>query len=161
VATIPSGGLSANYIRGSFFSAYQVINDGTTTALWAYLDGLGGASGSQQIRMALYEDDLYHGEPAYKIAESEVVTIAAGTPPGWVRFPISTPVNFGAAAGYWITLQSGSTAGVVRDYGDGAANWSGEPSTFSSGAPNGFHISGVATPGTVELSVYLEYAIHH
>lgn len=160
-AATPSSGLSANYIRGSFFGAYQIINDGTTTALWAYVDGLGGASGAQQLRMALYEDDLYHGEPAFKLAESDVVTIAAGTPPGWVRFPISTPVTFGAAPGYWITLQSGSTGGVVRDYGDGPANWSGEPGTFTSGAPNEFHIRNVATPGTVELSMYLEYAIHH
>lgn len=161
VATIPSGGLAANYIRGSFFGAYQIINDGTTTALWAYLDGLGGASGSQQLRMALYEDDLYHGEPAFKLVESDVVTIAAGTPPGWVRFPISTPIHFGGGPGYWITLQSGSTGGVVRNYGDGAANWSGEPGTFASGAPSTFHNRDVAKPGTVELSVYLEYAIHH
>lgn len=160
-AATASGGLAANYIRGSFFPAYQIINDGTPTALWAYLDGLGGASGAQQLRMALYEDDQYHGEPAFKLVESDVVTIAAGTPPGWVRFPISTPVSFGAAPGYWITLQSGNTGGVVRDYGDGPANWSGEPGTFASGAPNGFHHQDVATPGTVELSVYLEYAIHH
>jgi hypothetical protein len=160
-AATASGGLSANYIRGSFFGAYDIVNDGTTTALWAYLDGLGGASGSQQLRMALYEDDQYHGEPAIKLVESDVVTIAAGTSPGWVRFPISTPTTFGAAAGYWITLQSGSTGGVVRDYGDGPANWSGEPGTFASGAPSSFHNRDVANPGTVELSVYLEYAIHH
>ena len=161
VAATPSGGLSANFIRGSQFGAYQIVNDGTTTAFWAYLDGLGGASGTQQLRMALYEDDLYHGEPGFKLVQSDVVTIAAGTPPGWVRFPISTPIGFGGAASYWITLQSGSTAGVVRNYGDGRANWVGQPGTFANGAPDGFPIRDQATTGTVELSMYLEYAIHH
>jgi hypothetical protein len=111
--------------------------------------------------MALYGDNLYHGEPAYNLAESEVVTIPAGTAPGWVRFPISTPVNFTGWAGYWITLQSGGTAGVVRDYGDGDANWRGQASTFSGGSPQQFPDYANSTTGTVEMSMYVEYAIHH
>ena len=161
VAVNPSSGLAANFIRGGIYSGYNIVNRGTTTAFWAYLDGNGGASGTQQLRMALYGDDLYHGEPGYKLVESDVVTIVAGTPPGWVRFPISTPVAFGGGAAYWITLQSGSTGGVVRDYGDGAANWSGQQSPFASGAPDSFPIRSQATTGTVEMSMYLEYSIHH
>jgi hypothetical protein len=161
VATIPSGGLSANFIRGSGFGAYKLLNGGTITALWAYLDGLGGASGSQQVRMALYQDDLYHGDPGYKLVESDIVTIAAGRPPGWVRFPISTPAEIYQAPSYWIAIQSGNTAGVVRNYGDGPANWAGQPGTFSSGAPGSFPDRAAgATSGTVTLSVYVEYARH-
>jgi hypothetical protein len=161
VAATPSGGLSANFIRGGMYGAFMLTDSSTPTAFWAYLDGNGGASGTQQLRMALYEDDEYHGEPAYKLGESDVVTIAAGTPPGWVRFPVSTTIPFGSAAAYWITLQSGNTAGVVRDYGDGQANWSGQQAPFADGAPQDFHIYGQSTTGTVEISMYVEYAVHH
>jgi hypothetical protein len=161
VGSTPSGGLSANYIRGSRFGAYLEANDGPTTALWAYLDGLGGASGSQQIRMALYEQDQYSHAESFKRVESEVVTIAAGTPPGWVRFPITTPVTFGAAPTYYIAIQSGPTGGVVRDYGgDGWDTWEGEAATFSTSAPDIFPHSNAAQ-GTGTLSVYLEYSAHH
>jgi hypothetical protein len=56
-------------------------------------------------------------------------------------------------------LQSGNTGGVVRDYGDGPAKWSGEPATFSTGAPEEFNHA-TATRGDVELSMYMEYAVH-
>jgi hypothetical protein len=32
--------------------------------------------------MALYTDDLFRGEPADELVASDVVTIAAGRPPG-------------------------------------------------------------------------------
>ena len=161
VGSTPSGGLSANYIRGSAFGAYLEANDGPTTALWAYLDGLGGASGSQQLRMALYEQDQYGGAESRKLVESEVVTIAAGTPPGWVRFPITTPINFGLAPTYYIAIESGPTGGVVRGYGgDSWDTWTGEATTFSSSAPDVFPHPNAAT-GTGTLSVYLEYSAHH
>ena len=156
MAATPSGGLSANFSRGGFYSGYT-IPSGTPRALWAYLDGKGGASGSQQVRMVLYGDDLYHGEPATKVVESDVVQIDAGRPAGWVRFPISSPpIHIGSAA-YWVVLQTGGTAGVARDYGDGSANWVGEQAPFTSTAPYEFHTQGQYTSGTVEISMYLEY----
>jgi hypothetical protein len=161
VAATPSGGLTANYIRGAFYNGYLLPDGGTTTAFWAYLDGNGGAGGSQQVRMALYGDSEYHGWPATKLVQSDVVTIPAGTPPGWVRFPISTPVNFTGWVGYWITLESGNTAGVVRDYGDGNANWRAQPGTFANGSPQEFPDYANSTTGTVEMSMYLEYSVHH
>jgi hypothetical protein len=161
VGSTPSGGLAANYMRGSSFGGSLEANDGPTTALWAYLDGLGGASGSQQVRMALYELDQYGSAESFKRVESEVVTIAAGTPPGWVRFPITKPVTFGFAPTYYIAIESGPTGGVVRDYGgDGWDTWVGEAVTFSTSAPDIFPHRG-ATSGTGTLSVYLEYSAHH
>jgi hypothetical protein len=154
VAATPSGGLSANFSRGSFYNGAGT--GGTLTALWAYLDGNGGASGSQQVRMVVYGDDN-QGGPAHKITQSDVVTINAGRPPGWVRFPLSEPRSIGSA-GYWIVLQSGGTAGVVRDYGDGPANWAGQAAPFTSTAPADFHTPGQYTTGTVEMSMYVEYA---
>jgi hypothetical protein len=159
IAATPSGGLTANFIRGGSYSGYMVPSTMYATAFWAYLDGNGGASGSQQLRMVLYEDDQYHGNPASKFVTSDVVTIPAGQPPGWVRFPISgPPVEFGGAPLYWIALQSGPTGGIVRDYGDGSANWIGESAPFASGAPDDFHTQGQFTTGSVEISMYLEYS---
>jgi hypothetical protein len=158
VAATPSGGLSANFSRGSFYSAASA--GGTVTGLWAYLDGKGGASGSQQVRMIVYADDG-QGGPAHKIVWSDVLTINSGKAPGWVRFPISDPRSIGGYAGYWIVLQSGGTAGIVRDYGDGPANWAGEAAPFNATVPADFHTPGQYTTGTVETSMYLEYAPIH
>jgi hypothetical protein len=161
IATIPSGGLSANRSRGATFGAYQVDNRGIVTALWAYLDGRGGTSGSQQLRMALYLDDQYKDTPVWKLYQTEVVTISAGTSPRWVRFPLKAPLAIGAAGAYWLMLQSGDTAGVVRDYGDGRANWVSVPDTFADGsapAIDWFYDPNFSR-GTVEMSVYLEYAV--
>jgi hypothetical protein len=58
-------------------------------------------------------------------------------------------------------LQSGDTGGVVRDYGDGPANWVSTPDTFADGSTpviDWFYDPNV-TYGTVEMSVYLEYAV--
>lgn len=156
VAATPSSGLSANFSRGGFYSGTDV-SFGTTTAFWAYLDGKGGASGSQQVRMVLYSDSGSQGVAAQKVAESDVVTIAAGQAAGWVRFPFSTPRSIVASPGYWVVLQTGGTSGVVRDYGDGAANWVGQAAPFTSTAPADFHTPGQYTNGSVEISMYLEY----
>lgn len=161
IATIPSGGLSADRTRGATFGAYQVDNRAVVTAMWAYLDGQGAATGSQQLRMALYEDDQYKDSPVWKLFQTQAVTIPAGMSPRWVRFPLKAPQAIGASAGYWIMLQSGDTAGVARDYGDGRANWVSVPDAFADGsvpAIDWFYDPNF-TRGTVEMSVYLEYAV--
>ena len=131
------------------------------TAFWAYLDGKGATSGSQQLRVVLYLDPEFRDDPSLKVYESEVVTIPAGTPARWVRFPLKAPVSIDNNPGYWIMLQSGDTAGVVRDYGDGTANWFGVPHTFADGANAQFapFRDPQVTRGTVELSMYLEYRV--
>jgi hypothetical protein len=152
--------LSANFSRGSEAGAINITNAGVVTAFWAYLDGNGGGSGSQQVRVAFYADPRTHNLPADKVYESDVVTIPAGLSPRWVRFPLKAPVEIQQYPGYWIMLQSGSTAGVVRDYGDGPANWAGFADTFADGAVSDFSQGdpGVSQ-GTVTLSLYIEYAV--
>jgi len=156
IATKPSAGLKANAMRGSVFvynNSGAVLNE-----LSAYLDGLGGAAGSQKIRMAVYE--LYDRSANqydfwYRIAESQEVSIAAGTPPGWVRFPVvATSLGAGPVPVFYITIESGDTGGVVRDYGDGDANWLSVPIAFSQHAPSFFYDDPTVTHGNVTLSVY-------
>jgi len=154
VATVPSAGLRANLMRGSQF-IYN--NQGAELReLSAYLDGLGGAAGSQKIRMALYQ--LAQGENAHPLwlrrAESNEVSIAAGTPPGWVHFPVApTDISQGVTI-FYFAIESGDTGGVVRDYGDGQGNWISKPITYPQGAPPFFYEDSTVAHGMVTLSVY-------
>src|SRR6185312_2823080 len=118
VTSTPSAGLSANFKRGSRFTLGV---QGTLTSLSAYLDGNGGASGEQSLRMELYRDSS--GVPGAKVAESNPVTVSAGQGRRWVTF--STPYVSLDPGRYWVILASGYGAGVARDYGDGANDWYG------------------------------------
>jgi len=84
IATAPSNGLTANFKRGSKFTATQ---QGRIIDLWAYLDGNGGSAGAQDVGMALYEDD--NGVPGKQVAQTQYITIAAGTPARWFSFPVN------------------------------------------------------------------------
>lgn len=154
VAATPSGGMTANYKRASY--AFMRDDSAVLTGLYAYLDGRGGASGSQQLRMALYRMAGNNTADA-KLVESDVVTIIAGTAPGWVHFPVP-PIRLQEYYGYYIALQSGPTGGVVRNYGDGPANWIGNADTFADGASATF---GPASSGTVTLSMYGTFSSQH
>jgi hypothetical protein len=152
VGATPSGGMTADYKRASYAFIYD--DSAVLTGLHAYLDGQGGASGSQQVRMAIYSAD-YAGRPQTRLAQSEVMTIAAGTPAGWVHFPVK-PIHLQSYYGYFIAIQTGSTAGVARNYGgDGENNWAGNADAFADGAANQF---GAAGAGTGTLSVYASYS---
>ena len=163
IAATPSGGLTANFLRGSSVSATSVPDGATLTGFWAYLDGNGGASGNQQLRAALY-GIAPAPIPYDKIAESDTVTIAAGLSPRWVHFPLTRPVELGGTFAYLIALQSGDKGGVARDYGDGDANWIGAPDAFADGAlddisPGGPDKTPGFVDGTVTLSIYAEYTV--
>jgi hypothetical protein len=163
VGTIASSGLTADYARAQPNPAYvEMPTGGPITGYYAYLDGNGGASGTQQMRIAMYLDDCYHGEPARYWSESEVVSIPAGQPAGWVYFPVKMPNEVGAVCNWTLALESGGTQGVVRDYADGTNNWYGIQDTFSDGPtydyPTNPATPGVAT-GTGRLSMYFEYAV--
>ncbi len=90
VRAIPSKGLSADFIRGS-----SGVNPAPSqsqlymTALWAYVDGKGGATGSQKVRLAVYDQDEI--DPMIRVAQSGELTIASGTPAGWFGSPCLTP----------------------------------------------------------------------
>ena len=84
------------------------------------------------------------------------VTIVAGTPPGWVRFPLATPLRIPPGSVHLMIASGG-----VRNYGDGEANWWGKeapypvvPGLLESGEPP--HLQA----GAVTVSVYVEYNEH-
>jgi hypothetical protein len=147
--TKPSNGMSGDFKRAS---KYTLSETGTLVSLAAYLDGNGGTAGSQSVRLALYQD--VNGAPGTRVAESNVVNIAAGTAPGWVTF--TTPPTSLAAGSYWIAIHTGGTAGVARDYTDGSGvqNWFSNADTFSDGSATPF---GAGNLGADNLSVYVNY----
>jgi hypothetical protein len=157
----PSKGLTANFMRGSMFQ----LDDrpgAVLTGLHAYLDGNGGAPGTQKLRMLVYEVVAQGGTAVgLKLAESAEVSIAAGTPPGWVHFPLpEVAVGQPNTPLYWIMLHSGDTGGVVRDYGgDGPDNWLGVADSYADFGGNflPFESSEVLRgPGT--LSIHATYS---
>jgi hypothetical protein len=156
----PSSGLSANYTR---WSNFNLSTNATVTSLHAYLDGLGGAAGAQKIRMVLYHQVTDHGATWYvKQAQSEEITIAAGTQPLWVDFPIP-PTNIACSPDpYQIAIQTGDTGGVIRDYGDSRphpeGNWGAIADAYSDGPIQTIPASTPA-PGSVTMSVYARYSI--
>ena len=158
--TIPSGALTANYIRGSQFHPDQIFYNGQPTALWAYLDGNGGATGSQKVRLALYQGQAA-GAQLNRLAASDEVTVPAGMAPRWVRFSLpyssfsNTPTE--QARNFHIMLLSGGTQGVARYYlSDDADNWLGASVSYSGGAPASMSVSALS-PGTRTMSTYVEY----
>jgi hypothetical protein len=58
-------------------------------------------------------------------------------------------------------LQTGDTAGVIRDYGDGAANWHGTTDTFADGPMQfiDWYQNPNVTQGMVTMSIYLEITL--
>jgi hypothetical protein len=167
VGAFPSSGLSANYTRWSHFNVMD--NAPTLTGLHAYLDGLGGASGSQKIRMVLYHQVTQQGSTWYvKVAQSDEVTITAGMQPQWVNFPVPTVDINSFPSTYEVAIQTGGTAGVIRDYGDNrpeplspmTGNWAAIQDDYADGPiqtiPEPDHLP---APGSVTMSVYATYSI--
>jgi hypothetical protein len=168
IATTPSRGLDANVTRWSSFVLWD--NGATLTGLHAYLDGLGSASGSQQVRMVLYGYHYvsYLDGSSYswyaKVAESAVVTIAAGMQPRWVDFTVpQVPMTDADPPIYLIGIQSGGPNAVARDYGDNrsdlGANWHSRPDTFGDGADDEIPETDPIKNGDVTLSVYASFSL--
>ncbi len=161
VGTKPSKGLSSNFIRWSKFQTQDL--NATLTGLHAYLDGLGGATGSQKVRMVIYGEYAdARTDYRYKIAQSQDMTITAGMQPQWVHFsapamPLNSSFGF-----YMVGIQTGDTAGVIRDYADGRldpdGNWFGAPDAFADGAAQNPD-SNPITAGEGTLSVYATYSL--
>jgi len=150
IAQIPSAGMTADRKRASKFT---MPDTGRLVELDAYIDSLGGASGSQQIQLVVYRDN--NGVPGAKVATSAPRSIADGAAGTWRAFtvanqPLLTPGQ------YWIAIHTGGTAQVLRNFGDGAANWYGNDDVFADGASDPF---GTGSTGTVELSVHAKYLV--
>jgi hypothetical protein len=149
VASTPLQPLSKNYIRGSKFTLSDPLS--SISGLHAYIDGLGGASGSQKMKMAVFTSgqDL--------VALSDEVIVTAGMAPQWVYFPVgaqSLPTG-----SYYIMLFTGSTQGIARVYGDGPNNWYGAPASYdtSGGLPPNEFFEVQLQAGERTLSVYADY----
>lgn len=145
--TIPSSGLSSEMKRASRFTLRQ---PGSISKLCAYLDGKGGVSGSQRFRLALYED--VSGTPGQKMFDTAEQTISSGTAARW--YCIDAPLLPVGAADYWIAIHTGGTAGVIRDFYDGLANWYGNADAFDDGAAMPF---GAGNTGSGTLTVCAEF----
>jgi hypothetical protein len=147
--TLFSNGMAGDSKRGSRFTLGE---KGTLLNLSAYLDGGGGPSGVQNLRMVLYRDNS--GVPGALVAQSSALTVAAGSSPRWVYFPApAAALNPGT---YWIMIHSGATSAVTRIKGDGAANWRGNGDVFNDGAANP---AGAGSPGTMTLSLFASYTV--
>ncbi len=145
---IPSSGLSANFIRGSKFTV--TAERAALGFIRAYMDGLGGAAGSQQVQVLVYDNS-----PGHKlVAESSINTINAGTQPGWNLFLLKKPVLL-PPGDYYLMLFTGGTAGVARNYATSTPNWIGIGANFASGPPTILDPppANVST-GTVSLLMY-------
>lgn len=156
--TTPSAGLRPDYFRGAI-----CFGSGTLTGLHAYLDGLGGAAGSQTVRMVIYGYVLY-GESFYPqlITQSDDVTIHAGMKPQWVDFKAPAVEIAGYDDILIIGIQSGPGAGVVRDYTDQRQLnyvWRGTPDAFADG-PAAQLDDDHLTVGTWNLAVYATTSVN-
>ena len=66
-----------------------------------------------------------------------MVTIQAGQPAGWVQFPIKAQILL--SGDYWLTIASGATGGVARDYGaQNFLTWVGAADVFANGPATAF-----------------------
>ena len=100
--------MSDDYKRSSRFA---FDGTGMLTDLVAYLDGLGGDTGSQQVRFAIYADDA--GAPGALLGQTSIGTIVAGAAASWVRLPLVAPVPLTPGA-YHLAVLSGPVGGIAR-----------------------------------------------
>jgi hypothetical protein len=144
-----SSGLAMNYKRGSRFNLAQ---KGTLLNLAACLDGNGGPSGGQSLRMVLYRDS--GGAPGSLVAQSSPVSVSGDSGSRWVYFP--APAAKLDPGNYWIMIHSGSTSAIARIAGDGNANWRGGGDMYSDGATNP---AAAGSQGTLTLSLFATYTV--
>jgi hypothetical protein len=88
---------------------------GTITKVEGYLDGLGAGSGSEKVRIVVYDLDA-NSLPTTLRGVSTEMTINAGTAAGWKTFTFPTAVTVPAGKvgfGYWA---GGSTNNLIRPY---------------------------------------------
>jgi hypothetical protein len=144
-----SSGLVMNYKRGSRFNLAQ---KGTLLNLAACLDGNGGPSGGQSLRMVIYRDS--GGSPGSLVAQSSAVSVTANSNSRWVYFP--APAARLDPGNYWIMIHSGSPTAVARIAADADANYRGGSDTYSDGAANP---AAAGATGTQTLSVFASYTV--
>ena len=79
---------------------------------------------------------------------------AAGANKNWYSFSVNNVLL--QPGDYWIGMFMSGAEQVLRNYGDGAANWYGNDDVYSDGATDPF---GAGNTGTVTLSVRAGYTL--
>ncbi len=153
----PTGDLPA-YNEGTRFRL--VTTGATLDGLYAYLDGLGTTgTGTQQVRMVVYGDQAFPSgtNASGVLITSNVVNIASGRPPGWVKFDI-TPTAL-PPGNYWIAIHSGPTSGIVRRYRDSVGDSEYNYEDHFDDGPNSSYVNtdGELLGGDGQFSVYATY----
>jgi hypothetical protein len=147
--TTPSAGLAGDFKRASRFT---LTEPATVKHLCAYLDGKGGASGSQEVKLALYTDA--NGAPATRVFDTEYWSIGDGEAPRWIC-PTTFYVAAIPAGKYWIAILSSGPGGIVRAFSTGSAqNWYSNADSYDDGPSNPF---GAGSLGTGTLAAYVRY----
>jgi hypothetical protein len=138
---------SSDVSRVSIYSAlgpngYPDDSDRYLDRLRVYIDGRGGATGSQKLRAIIYEGSGPNLFDVHIVRASREVTISSGTSARWVdfRFDPPTPVLLGGWDG--ATYEFGLLSGLIRNVAryasarqSGALWWA--PDTYADG-PNAF-----------------------
>jgi hypothetical protein len=136
--------------------------------LRVYLDGRGGATGTQKLRAVVYYGVGFL-EPVFLLRSSREVSIRSGAAGRWVDFRFDSPVRLSGIDGarYQFGLLSGATRNVARfaatratgalwvspdSYADGANRWFGTTDRDGATAPafttdaKQMSIQGIAAP---------------
>lgn len=95
----------------AYVSEFRLGESVIAVKLTVPLDGLGRASGSQDVRATIYDGD------GALVAASQPVTISAGQPRRWIDFTLQSPGSPGvtlAPGAYLLGVHAGATSGVAR-----------------------------------------------
>ena len=151
--TVPSGGMTADFKRGSSFTMPE---RGKLFGITALLDGNGSPALQgqvQQFKYAIYSDS--NGVPAAKLYESFApLSVRGGAPAIWTAHVADPSIAPTLNAGrYWLVILTGGTSGVVRNFSNGTpGNWYGNADTFSDGASAQF---GAGNAGNGTLAAFI------
>ncbi len=144
-----SGG--SGYLDAS--GPYQLSVSATVQRLIGYLRG--GASNSP-LRAVIYADDGA-GSPGSIVAVSSEALIGAGTPAGWVEFPLPAPITINPGS-YWVGYWIGSPGTNVLYYDvlTGAERFSASPYSSTGNAASTFPRPMGTSDGA--YSLYADYS---
>jgi hypothetical protein len=102
-------GMSSNAKRAVAFPLYFPA---TVRKLHAFVDGRGGASGSQTLRGVLYAHGS-GGAPGALLGRTFQFSVPAGMSGRWLELYLAPPIRLNAGV-YWLGLHSGATNRVAR-----------------------------------------------
>jgi hypothetical protein len=126
------GNLTSDFKRATLFN---LNSGGTVNDMTAWLDGLGGAAGSQSVRYGIFNVDS-SGNPTTLIAQTGTTSINSGQVAQWITLNFSSTVTL-TAGQYYLAIQTGPTENVARlGYSGTGTSPYGPSDTFSDGLDN-------------------------